>query len=163
MTSPRPVAVVRETAPRQSVADNPTAAVRFPRATEVHDATDTPAAAHLAAAELKRLRRRLLRGLDLQTLQGVSRLHERVIRESLGGDITKRNADILSRILGRHGEMVGRNREDEHRERAVALLQAQGAAPALPSQSAELLDHLGLRDLVDPSATPDSAKPGEGA
>jgi hypothetical protein len=76
----------------------------------------------LAPDDLKRMRRRILRSADLTTLRGTATVSARIIREVISGHISRRSADVLSRCVTRHSEVLGRVLEDAKRDEVLERL-----------------------------------------
>jgi hypothetical protein len=90
----------------------------------VQDSAD-PATRALEGQLLKRRRRRRL---DLKTLHGTLRESAKVYRELVQGEISMAEAEVRSRVLRRHGEILGQLEVKEYLEQLearVAVVESQ--------------------------------------
>lgn len=93
---------------------------------------------------LKRARRRRL---DLKTLHGTLRESARVYRELAEKRITLAEAEVRSRVLKRHGEILAAVEERQQRQELIEQLQRVGAAPGQ-----QALEHVGLLPAAEAGA-----------
>ena len=108
------------------------------------ESAQTARSAPPAPREGEFMKRKRRRRLDLKTQHGTARESARVYRELAEGRITPATAEVRSRVLRRHGEILS----SLEQQAAIEALQTQlarleagsGAAQELP-----LLDHDGHR------------------
>lgn len=99
----------------------------------VGEGQDSPAApAHALEGEYVKRRRR--RRLDLRSLHGTLRESARVYRELAEARISMAEAEVRSRVLKRHGEILSAYEQGEQiREIQAKLAALQGSSLTLPA------------------------------
>jgi hypothetical protein len=98
--------------------------------------SDAPAARKIEGQFLERRRRRRL---DLKTVHGTLRESARIYRAVAQGELSLSAADVMSRVLGRHGELLNaleqRNQLEAIQQQLAAL---NGEQPSLPRLASDV-------------------------
>jgi hypothetical protein len=87
----------------------------------------------LKGADRKRRRR-----LDLRTLNGTLRESARVYRELAEGKISLEHAEVRSRVLGRHRDILAALKQSEQLEAIQQQLAELRTSPGMPIRSADV-------------------------
>jgi hypothetical protein len=82
--------------------------------------------------------RKRRRRLDLRTLNGTLRESARVYRELAEGKISLEHAEVRSRVLGRHRDILAALKQSEQLEAIQQQLAELRASPGMPIRSADV-------------------------